>query len=229
MSTTSSRISNEVSREPDAPVALLLWLFFSIVFAALAFAGRAQAERNALYDFGLAIAGGISYAILLALTFGIAFAFNRPLPALGLRRAGLRWFGLAAAVVVASLVVSGILEPVLHAGREQGLEPTRWQPQHAGAFAVNAALVVLFGPFSEELFYRGLGVRALQRFGTAAAVGGSAVAFGLAHGVVGALPPLVLFGAGLAWVRVRSGSVWPGFVAHMAYNGLALAVTMASL
>src|ERR687886_2674752 len=173
MSTTSSRISNEVSREPDAPVALILWLFFAVLFAALAFVGRGDVERNALYDPRLALAGGISYGILLALTFGIGFAFNRPLPALGLRRARLRWFGIAAAVVVASLVVSGLLEPVLHAGREQGLEPTRWEPNHAAAFAANAALIVLLGPLTEELFYRGLGVRALGLLSAPVAVLGT--------------------------------------------------------
>jgi membrane protease YdiL (CAAX protease family) len=229
MSTTSSRISSEVSREPDAPVALILWLFFAVLFAALAFVGRGDVERNALYDPRLALAGGVSYGILLALTFGIAFGFNRPLPALGLRRARLRWFGAAAGVVVASLIVSAVLEPVLHAGREQGLEPTRWEPHHAAAFAANAVVIVLLAPLTEELFYRGLGARALGLFGAPVAIVGTAIMFGLAHGLLAALPALVFFGLGLAWVRVRSESVWPGVAAHATYNGLALAAAMATL
>jgi uncharacterized protein len=225
---TSSEISREVSREPSSPVALLLWLFFTIVFSAFAFQS-ARPERDALYDPDLAVSGIAGYAVLLGLTFGIAFAFNRPARALGLNRARIRWFGVAAGVVVASLLVSGLLEPVLHAGREQGLEPTAWEPEHARAFAANAAVIVLLAPLTEELFYRGLGVRALRLLGAPVAVLGSALMFGLAHGIVAALPPLVFFGAGLAWVRLRADSVWPGVAAHAAYNGLALAVAMASL
>jgi hypothetical protein len=54
------------------------------------------------------------------------------------------------------------------------------------------------------------------------------VIFGLVHGVLGALPPLVFFGIGLAWVRLRSASVWPSFIGHAAYNGLALLVLVLS-
>jgi membrane protease YdiL (CAAX protease family) len=36
-------------------------------------------------------------------------------------------------------------------------------------------------------------------------------------------------GVGLAWVRIRAESVWPGVIAHAAYNGVALAVLFATL
>src|SRR5918996_1456379 len=48
------------------------------------------------------------------------------------------------------------------------------------------------------------------------------ISFGVVHGILGALPPLALFGVGLAWVRLRSASVWPSFVAHAVYNGLGI-------
>jgi membrane protease YdiL (CAAX protease family) len=75
-------------------------------------------------------------------------------------------------------------------------------------------------PFAEELFFRGLGVRALTILGSLVAAVGSAVLFGLAHGILVALPALGFFGLALAWLRLRTDSVWPGVVAHAVYNGL---------
>jgi membrane protease YdiL (CAAX protease family) len=60
-------------------------------------------------------------------------------------------------------------------------------------------------------------------WGTTAAILGTGIVFAGVHGVVGALPPLALFGIGLAWIRVRSASIWPGFIAHAAYNGIGVA------
>jgi uncharacterized protein len=228
MQTTSSETSRAPSSARSSPIGLALWLALAVIFATVAFV-QGRPERNLLYDYGFAAAAAVNWLLLVGLTVGIAYAYERPPAALGLRSFRPRWVGSAFGVVVGSLVLSAALEPFLHGGREQGLEPTSWQPEHAGAFAANAALVVVFGPFAEELFYRGLGVRALVPLGGVVAVVVSALAFGLAHGVVAALPPLAVFGAGLAWIRLRSESVWPGVIAHMAYNGLALAVTMAFL
>src|SRR5918996_394086 len=50
------------------------------------------------------------------------------------------------------------------------------------------------------------------------------LAVALVHGLVVALPALVFFGVGLAWVRLRSGSIWPSVLAHSAYNGLGLVI-----
>jgi len=50
------------------------------------------------------------------------------------------------------------------------------------------------------------------------------MAFGLAHGILVALPVLVPFALALGWVRWRSDSVWPGVIAHGFYNGSALLV-----
>ena len=62
----------------------------------------------------------------------------------------------------------------------------------------------------------------LQDLGGIAAILVSGVVFGLVHGILGALPPLVFFGIGLAWVRLRSASVWPSVIAHAGYNGLGI-------
>ena len=223
MPTTSSPTSNRRSPARER-YALAIWAALAGLFVFSAFYGQAQENvpEEALYDPDLAINGGIVYGILIGLTIGIAFLFPRPWSALGFRSFSARWLWIAFGVVVLSLIVGRILEPLLHGGEQQGFAPERWEPEHAAAFVANSVVVVTLGPFAEELFFRGLGVRALGLFGAAAAIIGSGLVFGLAHGILGALPPLAFFGIGLAWVRVRSGSIWPGVIAHMTYNGLGI-------
>lgn len=225
MPTTSLPTSTRRSRRRNF-VPLAIWLTISAGLIALAFLAQAAdgTTEDALYDVDLAINGLIFYGVVIGASLLVALAYRRPLRALGFRRFRLRWLWISFGVVVLTIVVALVLEPVLHGGEQQGLAPDEWQPEHATAFALNSAVVVLLGPFAEELFFRGLGVRVLAVFGGLAAVLVSGVVFGLVHGILGALPPLALFGVGLAWVRLRSASVWPSFIAHAAYNGLGILV-----
>ncbi|MEO8777737.1 MAG: type II CAAX endopeptidase family protein [Rhodanobacter sp.] len=90
-------------------------------------------------------------------------------------------------------------------------------------------LVVSLGPLVEELLFRGLLLSALlQRWGRVAAIGLSSLVFAMAHlpGLswqLFALPDLILLALALAWLRLRSGSIWPSVVAHGANNLLAVA------
>lgn len=98
------------------------------------------------------------------------------------------------------------------------------------AWRIPLVLMVLsLGPLVEELLFRGVLLSALlQRWGTAAAVLLSSLVFALAH-LPGlgwqafALPDLLLLALALAWLRLRSGSIWPSVVAHGANNLLAVA------
>ena len=83
-------------------------------------------------------------------------------------------------------------------------------------------------PFVEELTYRGLGYSLLERFGRWPAIVSVGLLFGLAHGLVESLPVLAVFGAVLAWIRSRTGSVYPGMLLHSLFNLVALvaAVTL---
>ena len=90
-------------------------------------------------------------------------------------------------------------------------------------------MVVSLGPLVEELLFRGVLLSALQpRWGRLGAAVLSSVVFALAHlpGLnwqVFALPALWLLAMALAWLRLRSGSIWPGVVAHATNNALAVA------
>jgi len=46
--------------------------------------------------------------------------------------------------------------------------------------------------------------------------------FGAAHGLIVALPVLTIFGIVVAWLRVRTDSIFPGMALHAAFNGIAL-------
>ena len=235
METTSSPTSSEPSAASRSRQIgpLAAWLVLVALQIALAFSATSDddaiRDSDPLFSWELAIGGGIVYAVLVALTFAIVKSYPMNVrEALGLKRFEARWIWIALGVALGSLIVAAVAEPFLHGGEEQGLAPGDWQPDRAGAFVANALVVVLVAPFAEELFFRGLGVRVLRFLGPVVAIGGTALLFGLAHGILGALPPLVAFGAGLAWVRYRSDSVWPCFISHAAFNGVGIAVAVAT-
>jgi membrane protease YdiL (CAAX protease family) len=70
--------------------------------------------------------------------------------------------------------------------------------------------------------FRGLGYSLLARFGRGFAIVVIGLTFGLTHGLFLGLPVLAAFGSVLAWVRAKTGSVYPGILIHGSYNALAL-------
>ena len=103
-------------------------------------------------------------------------------------------------------------------------------------FRIALTLVVAsIGPLVEELLFRGVLLSALlRRLGTAWAVLASAVLFALVHlpdlhWLWYALPNLALLGVVLAWLRLRSGSLWPAVIAHASNNLLAMLALFVSL
>ena len=227
METTSSPASTARSLAPREAVALGAWLAVAVGLIALAFS-QGEIPRDLIYQYEFAISTIFAFAVLLAVTFMISLAYGDPLPAVGIRSFSLRWLWIALGLIVLAVIVSLLLEPILHAGRDQGLAPDRWQPDRAPAFVANAIVIATVVPLGEELFFRGLGVRALAPLGSAVAVAATALVFALAHGFLTGLPPLFLFGLAVAWVRLRSDSVWPGVIAHGAYNLLGIAAIVLS-
>jgi membrane protease YdiL (CAAX protease family) len=227
----SSSTTAEHDAYPRRPLALLLWATLAglqiLATFSLADTDRVE-EEPPIFEWSTAVSGFLLYGVLIGLTFAIASIYPNARQALGLRHFDRRFLWQAGGVVVVSVIVAAALEPVLHAGEKQGLAPQEWRPDALAPFLVNTVLIVTWGPFAEELFYRGLGVTVLRIFGPMVAVVGTALAFGLAHGILVALPPLVVFGLGLAWVRLRSDSVWPGFLAHAAYNAVGIALSVAT-
>jgi membrane protease YdiL (CAAX protease family) len=209
---------------------LIGWLALVGSLAALNYASRFTSGKpppDTLYRYDTAVSGVIFYAITLAIVLWIARGVSRG--ELGLRRpeSWRRALGLALVILVALLIAEALLESLLHATREQGLEPPRWEPDRAAPFALNAAVVVLAAPLVEELTFRGVGFALLSRFSTALALIGTSVAFAAAHGLVNGFPGLFLFGVAVALLRLRTGSLYPGMLLHASFNALALTVAFA--
>jgi membrane protease YdiL (CAAX protease family) len=205
---------------------LWAWLVFVGLFAVVSYVGNFVGSEpkgyEPLYHYGTAVGGGITYAVLLGIALAIAAGTDwRELFAL--RRPRTRWTWLGPIVLlIGVLVLNAILNPFLHPGKEQGLVPSHWQSRYAGPYAANAAVVVLVAPVVEELIFRGMGFSLLERYGRTAAIVVVGLAFGLAHGLVDALPLLAALGAGLAWLRSKTGSVYPGMATHAVFNGIAV-------
>ena len=206
---------------------LAAWLALVGTLAALNYGSRlteGKPARDALYQYSVAVGGLILYAIVLGLVLWIARGLSRE--QLGVRPP-VSWvsaFWLAVGLIVLVFILEAALEPLLHATREQGLEPPHWNPHKEAPFALNAAVVVLVAPLVEELTFRGLGYALLSPFGVFAAVVGTAIAFAAAHGLVAGFPALFIFGVAIAVLRWRTKSVFPGMLFHATFNGLALAL-----
>ena len=84
-------------------------------------------------------------------------------------------------------------------------------------------IVGLLAPFAEEVFFRGFLLAALVKMvgGLRGALVSSAL-FSAAHLNLSTLVPIFVMGMLLAWLYLRTGSIWPPFVAHAAQNLLAL-------
>lgn len=208
------------------------WIALVGALAALAYADRlagGEPPDDILYTWSAALAGAVVYALILGIVLALcAGRSRRALLALRPPASWRRALGLGLAVVVGAMILAAGLEPVLHAGEEQGLTPDEWRSSRAPAFAANFAVVAVVAPVVEELTFRGLGYSLLERYGRFAAIAAVGVAFALAHGLIAALPILALFGAGLAYLRARTRSVYPGIIVHSAFNALALTLAVST-
>jgi hypothetical protein len=155
----------------------------------------------------------------------------------GLRIEGWRDVGLGlAAGLGTSIVLLGVFYPLLlhglghlvgHKIAVGGTATKLWSEGRGPGRVVFALSVAIGAPIAEELFFRGLLLRALQRRlrdGWAIAVCG--VLFGLAHATgteAAAIPALMVFGAILSALAVRTGRLGPGIVAHVAFNAITVA------
>lgn len=189
----------------------------------LSFGGRAASDdepaRDAFYRYDTAVFGFVFYAVLLGFALVLAAGLN-PRDAFALRRPA-SW-GRAAAIAAGTFVfvwiAAIVLEQIFHAGEEQGLDPERITTGRIPPFVVNLVLAAVVVPIVEELIYRGIGFTLLAQFGHLAAIVVTAIAFALAHGIAEGLPVFFVIGAGLAFVRSRTASLYPAIAMHALFN-----------
>ena len=96
----------------------------------------------------------------------------------------------------------------------------------AGAVA-SVLMIVVIGPFTEEVFFRGFIFPALRaRLGLGLALVVSGAIFAVFHVDPKVMLPIFVTGVMLAWLYHKTGSIWPPLVAHALQNALALAVSL---
>lgn len=80
---------------------------------------------------------------------------------------------------------------------------------------------VLVAPFCEEVFFRGFVFPGLLRgMAPGGAIVLSALIFAVAHADPGSFVVLFFIGLALAFVRLRTGSLWPSMLLHLLNNGI---------
>ena len=144
-----------------------------------------------------------------------------------------RWPDLGTGVVVALAMqllvlpaIAFLLRPLLGEPEVSGPVQELLDKSQGPAFLGLILSVAVGAPLVEELFFRGLLLRSLQRrMPNAPAVALSSVAFGIAHGsalpldaVVLVMVSLTVFGAVLAVLAIRTGRLGPSIVAHATFN-----------
>ncbi|WP_449062644.1 CPBP family intramembrane glutamic endopeptidase [Planomonospora algeriensis] len=173
-----------------------------------------------------------------------------------IRLTGLAWFGTPVAVfaAVALSALLGLLSLDLNGlsvlREVQGLPPAS-QPLSDSLLEIlpKLASIVLLEPLllllpalGEELGWRGWLVPRLQRYGVWPALLASGVIWGAWHAPytllgynypdLGAWAALMMiglctvYGIILAWLRLRTGSVWPAAMSHAAFNSSATVIVL---
>jgi membrane protease YdiL (CAAX protease family) len=210
--------------------ALALWSSFVAAFATLSYTLRfteGKPPKDVLYKWSTVVGNLFQFAVIGAIVYGIAgLGERRQLLALRRPTSWRTAAKIGVGIGVGMLLLSYLLGPLLHPGREQGITPDRWEPKHAAAYIANGIVIAVVAPIVEELTFRGLGYSLLVRYGRWTAILLVGIAFGLAHGLVEAFPFLAAFGAGLAYLRSRVDSVYPGMIVHGLFNAIALTVAV---
>jgi membrane protease YdiL (CAAX protease family) len=203
-------------------VRTVLWLVLTGTFAAVNFAAASQAPergQDTVYTYDVIVSAVIAYGFLLVLLLLLTNGLpRRDLFALRPPSSWPRALGLALVSLVVILIGAAILLQLTNAGDEQNLTPEAWDSSRAGAYAASFVAIVFIGPTVEELLYRGAGIGFLLPYGRWVAVGVTALLFGLGHGLLLSLGAFIWFGLVTGLLRVRTDSLYPPLLVHMAFN-----------
>lgn len=197
----------------------VLGLFFFWHVGGFLLAGVFQVLASSISIPFLTIFAGQSlvYAWMLCLLFLVKERFR----AFPFRRFDLAWVGKGYFTAIASLLAINLLESLISGEPGQSENPVLslfdeaplWQYLGLGL------LVVVVGPFFEELIFRGWLYAGLAvRLGDGWAAVISAALFALIHGDLPALLPLFVLGLIFAWIYRKSGSLWACVLLHSMWN-----------
>jgi membrane protease YdiL (CAAX protease family) len=212
---------------------LIGWCVLVAFMSAVAYAAQFSSgppEKDVAYQWSSSIFGAVQYALI----FGIVMLLTRGLDRrrfLALRPPRTTWrraAGIGAVVIFVVFVVSAVVAQFGNAEREQGLIPEHWDPGRIAPFAAFCVVVVVIAPIVEELLFRGVGYGLLARFGEYPAIVLVGLSFALVHGLIAGFAVIAVFGAGLAYLRAKTDSIYPGMLLHASFNAFGLAIGIAT-
>ena len=151
---------------------------------------------------------------------------------IGLDPAGPEWYGWAALTLLVFLLFglgwSTLIEHWFGLMEEQALL-AEIRDESTGLLRFAFVFYgVICAPVFEKVLFRGFLLPALDRaVGVWLSILISALVFGLFHVQdPQAVVPIVVLGICLAWLRLKSGSIWPGVCMHSANNAIAIGTIM---
>jgi uncharacterized protein len=190
-------------------------LYFALLAVSLVFMIYLLAtEREPGVQADLVVSGAMSGIVLI----WCAASWRQVLPTLG-KLSNPLWYLLGAAAAVptyllASAVVKGI--------ESFGVQSVRYTDpffREGHGFAMVVLVVCVQPAIFEELAFRGVIQSSLQLvMGTVSAIFVSALMFGVLHLSMPSMPHLVTIGLVLAWMRAKTGSLYPGMLMHFTHN-----------
>jgi len=147
--------------------------------------------------------------------------------ALGFRSFNVKGASVLAVIVIGAALVINLLYQVVVEYLGLGpLEPPPVPVEYTEGnlnLAVLSFLALIAAPVAEETFFRGFvftGIWKRLGYGWGAIL--SALLFALAHVEPEVLIPIFLLGLLLAWLYVRTRSIWACILTHFLYNSIAL-------
>jgi membrane protease YdiL (CAAX protease family) len=212
---------------------LIGWSVLVAFMSAVSYAAQLSSgppAKDVAYQWSSSVLGAVQYALI----FGIIMLLTRGLDRrrfLALRRPRTSWrraAGIGAVVILVVFVVSAVVAQFANAEREQGLIPEHWNPSRIAPFAAFCVVVVVIAPIVEELLFRGVGYGLLARFGEYTAIILVGLSFALVHGLIAGFAVIASFGAGLAYLRAKTDSIYPCMLLHASFNAFGLAIGIAT-
>jgi sodium transport system permease protein len=206
-------------QRPAVPTPGLVLTWFPLAVVGLFYASLALAEQGLptillVTQYGVLFLPVLALAVVRKYPLAQTFSLHRP-----------HWrsvvgsvlIGLTVSVALAGLVLRMAPPPDSVLSEMQELLQLG---DHPAALWKLWLVLALTPALCEETFFRGLMLSGLRRWGPWAAIGITALLFGLLHGSIYRLLPTFILGLVLGYVVWRSGSLYCSLLIHALNNGL---------
>ena len=139
-------------------------------------------------------------------------------------------FGLPIMAVVVSLAFTGVYVTIVNFIGIDTLMPSPLPAEVLGngmSRVLNVTAIVLWGPFAEELFFRGFFlVSLIPLLGSLRASIVSSAAFAIVHLSLGTIIPIFITGLIFSWLYLKTRSLWHPIAAHATQNFISISVAL---